>query len=238
MENKIIEKGFMEFISYIPNSQISVSQKILLQAAENAEIHTFGWPIGVVIHTDEDIPKPYPDGIKCVIHSNVMGEQYDYWDLRKNGDFYLIQSLFEDTRGENIIYLDVRISRLTEAFLHAALLYMNLGANLDDEVKIKVKHGGLKGRRLAIADFTRYPMPHQRKSVENESSNEYSITIRDIKTNIFNYIKKAIMDMAVLFDYYEPSETFIKQHVDKFIAESRSHRGIAAFLENDGKKFN
>lgn len=234
MDKKIIATGFMEFISYLPQRNLSVHQQTLLHAAENAQIHTFGWPIGVVFRTDELKPKASAEGIKSIFSSNATGEPYDYWELKKNGDFYLIQSLAEDLRTANSICLDVRIIRIAEAFLHTALLYTILGASLDDQVKIKIRHGGLKGRQLAIADPMR-PFFNlsgvKYVSVKNEIENNYSITIVDIKTKLAEYVGDVMTSLSALFDCYPIKMSFVKEIVDKFVSDSKNHRGLMAFLQ-------
>jgi hypothetical protein len=47
---------------------------------------------------------------------------YDYWALRENGVFYLLQSLFEDDRDANAIFFNSRLVRVTESLLFAANL--------------------------------------------------------------------------------------------------------------------
>jgi len=43
----------------------------LLQAASEAEIQTFGWPMGVVMNTDEYRPKPRTDGIFAEVITGI-----------------------------------------------------------------------------------------------------------------------------------------------------------------------
>src|SRR6185436_6931074 len=132
MEQEALKRGFMEFVSFIPESRLSIPQEVLLKAAENSQIHTFGWPIGIVLNSREDRPVPYADGIKATVHvkdrwfGGRQEESFDYWSLKKNGDYYLIKSLFEDARGEGIMFFDTRIVRIAETFMHTALLYRQL----------------------------------------------------------------------------------------------------------------
>jgi hypothetical protein len=46
---------------------------------------------------------------------------------RSTGDFYLLQSLFEDDRDSNAIFFNSRLIRVTESLMFAANLYEALG---------------------------------------------------------------------------------------------------------------
>lgn len=139
----------------------------LLEVAEQAQIHTFGWPIGVVLHTDQR-PRPVSDGILAEIPAPAS---YDYWSLRRNGDFYLLQSLFEDRHRPGSIFYDTRIIRVTEALLHCARVYARLGAPATSVVHFAVFHSGLKNRLLSRA-VPGVGLP--RKSIEAKSELRYS----------------------------------------------------------------
>ncbi|MBF0104552.1 MAG: hypothetical protein HQM16_04410 [Deltaproteobacteria bacterium] len=225
MEKEMIEKGYMEFVSIVQDSDLSFNPKELLEIAEKSQIHTFGWPIGVVLHTNEYMPRPYKEGIKCIIKSETMGGSYDYWDLKKNGDFYLLQSFFEDSRTENKIFLDVRISRITEAILHSALLYTLFGFHPDHVVNIRIKHNGLNGRILSIADPMRI-MFQKRTSFENAVETDIETKLSDIRTNIYDIVYRAISEMTLMFEYYEPPRNVVNDIAGQFIAQSRSHRDL------------
>lgn len=95
-------KAHME-IRYGLHDSINKSQIELLNSVRKSEIHTFGWPIGITLENREEYrPRPYGDGIRTEISSKenlLLGRNsYDYWALRSNGDFFLLQSLFEDSR--------------------------------------------------------------------------------------------------------------------------------------------
>jgi hypothetical protein len=95
------------------HSPIAKSQSDLLTAVRKSEIHTFGWPIAVLLENRDDFrPKPLNDGIRAVVAlgeqaSRTGDESFDYWSLRNNGDFYLLQSLFEDKRRPNEVFFNM-----------------------------------------------------------------------------------------------------------------------------------
>ncbi|MGY4467760.1 hypothetical protein ACVWWK_003469 [Bradyrhizobium sp. LB9.1b] len=98
---------------------LAKSQIELLNAVKHSEIRTFGWPIGVTLENREEYrPRPYGDGIRAEVsigHEEEEGRKsYDYWALRSSGDFFLLQSLFEDSRRPTEIFFDTRIVRVTD----------------------------------------------------------------------------------------------------------------------------
>ena len=207
VEKQILEQGFMEFASFIPGSQLSIPHDVLLKACEDSQIHTFGWPIGVVLHKGEFKPKPYANGIKATIHVKRGGgdESFDYWNLKRNGDYYLLKSLFEDMRSKNKLFVDTRIVRITETLLHTVLLYKHLGVQPSEMVNMRIRHGGLKGRELSAASPSRY-FSLARVSQEDIVISEFSERIGEIEKNIHELVYKAVSDITVMFDFFKLSK--------------------------------
>jgi len=119
--------GSME-LRFALHDRVGKSQIELLSAVRNSEIHTFGWPIGVLLENrDEFRPKPVADGIIAEVSlpegKSSSKPSYDFWALRNNGDFYLLQSLFEDERGSQKLFVDTRTVRVTESLMFCANLY-------------------------------------------------------------------------------------------------------------------
>src|SRR5882672_426383 len=153
--------------------RLSKSQIELLNAVKQSEIRTFGWPIGVTLENREEYrPRPYDDGIKAEV-SIVEGDRnsFDYWAARSNGDFYLLQSLFEDSRKPNQIFFDTRIVRITECLMFIEGLYSKLGVPPEARVGIQITHGGLKGRELSSASSNRHIFSRG-PTEEDESTSE------------------------------------------------------------------
>ena len=123
--------GSME-LRFALHDPIAKSQIELLNAVRRSEIKTFGWPIGVLLENREEFkPRPIADGIvaEVAITQGLMSDRpsYDLWSLRSSGDFYLLQSLFEDQRSESKLFFDSRVVRVTESLMFCANLYENLG---------------------------------------------------------------------------------------------------------------
>src|SRR5260370_24834043 len=98
--------GYMKFASVI-DYKLNIAIRDLVSAAEETQIHTFGWPIGVVIRENEFRPRPTEDGIEAEIAPERDG--YDYWTLKSNGEYYILKSLFEHRRSEKpVLFTDTR----------------------------------------------------------------------------------------------------------------------------------
>ncbi len=146
---------------------IAKSQVELLNAVRKAEIRTFGWPMGILLESrDEYRPRPVTDGgivaeIAIADKSLSGAPSYDYWAARNNGDFYLLQSLFEDERTTDAVFFDTRIVRVTEAILFIAGLYTHLGVPSEARATLRVAHLGLQNRTLRSAGGNRQVWPRQ-----------------------------------------------------------------------------
>ena len=199
---------------------VSKSQIELLNGIKQSEIQTFGWPIGITLENrDEYRPRPYGDGIRAEvsIEDGSSGRQsYDYWALRSNGDFFLLQSLFEDGRKAKEIFFDTRIVRLTESLMFAERLYTKLGAPPETRIAFRVTHRGLEGRTLTSASSNRSVSP--RTSTENLSSSEFTGVLGNLQRSRVDDVRKILEPMFMLFDFMEFTEEVYEDIVRSFEA--------------------
>lgn len=218
-------KGYMEVRYKLVDYEISLIQKDLLIAMENSQIHTFGWPIGIVFSKPEYKPRPIPNGIfaEIILKDRPMMSgnrtSYDYWSLRKNGDFYLLKSIFEDytEKGkENAVFFNTRIVRITEVLIHCARLYMNLGVNSDSEVLVGIKLGGLQGRYLDSAGSGRHLSSHPECSVDEYETKE-KFKLSQIESDLVNIVKKYTAPLFALFDFYEVNDLVYEDIINNYI---------------------
>jgi TIR domain len=181
------------------------SQIELLNAVKQSEIKTFGWPIGITLESrDEYRPRPYGNGIRAEVSigDNSMSRQsYDYWSLRSSGDFFLLQSLFEDSRKRGEIFFDTRVVRVTESLMFIERLYAALGAHPDSKVAIRVVHRGLNDRTLSSASSYRNVSP--RKSSESQSSSELVTVLGTMHETRVTDVRKLLDPMFMLFDFMQ-----------------------------------
>ena len=214
--SKVDLPGYMELEASVSHP-LSKSQIELLNAVRLSEIRTFGWPIGITLENREEYrPRPYKDGIKAEI-SIVEGgrKSFDYWAVRSNGDFYLLQSLFEDSRKPNQIFFDTRIVRVTESLMFIESLYNKLGVPLEARVEIQMTHNGLKGRELGAASSTRY-MSSRRPADENESTSEITTTLGTMGETRVDDVRNIVEPMFRLFDFMQFNPTVYDDIVRNF----------------------
>jgi hypothetical protein len=194
--------GTMEVRSGLHDG-LNKSQVELLNAVRASQIQTFGWPIGAVLETPQYRPRPFGDGIRAEIPiARADRNTYDYWAVGKNGDFYLLQSLFEDTRDTNALFFNTRIVRVTETLLFASKLYTALGAASDAKMSMRFTHSGLAGRALKSAS------PNRRLSVnrtahDQSSETETVIVLGNIKSGLVDEVQRVCAPMFMLFDFQE-----------------------------------
>jgi hypothetical protein len=207
--------GFMELRFALTPPKPSFTPKYLLDAARAAEIHTFGWPIGIVLDVDEYRPRPTVDGVTAEV--DVAGQSYDYWSFRTDGDYFLLKSLFEDGRVPESLFADTRIVQVTEAFLFCARLYTHLGVDPGKVVHIAVRHGGLRGRTLRTANPARH-LSMARVTTEAEVGTERSVTLGEIDSQLVELVKQTCAPLFMVFDFLEIGDPVYEDLITSFVA--------------------
>ncbi len=213
-------KGLME-LRYALHSAINKSQVELLNAVRKSEIHTFGWPIAVTLENKEEYrPRPIVDGIRAEIaieSSRMTGRSsYDYWALRNNADFYLLQSLFEDNRDPNAIFFNSRLVRVTESLMFAANLCEALGVPGDTKLSIRVLHRGIAGRTLSSSNPTRGLLFPRRTQVD-ESQTEIVEETGRLRDSIVANVRKIAEPLFMLFDFMEFDTKVYEEIITNFV---------------------
>ena len=204
-------------VSYSPPSKLAKNQTELLNAAREAQIKTSGWPIGVVLGVPSLDPMPRSDCIVANIpSSDNLPDRYDYWVLRENGDFYTLLSLFEDTVSQQKIFTTTRIARVTEAFLHCAGLYKQLGLGPSDRISMRVRHSGLKGRVLESSPAFQGLLRPARCLSENEVSTQIEVSIQEIEEDIVRLVEQMCGPLFVVFDFTQIPHSTFEHHVNEF----------------------
>jgi hypothetical protein len=214
--------GHME-LRFALHDAISKSQLDLLNAVRSSEIHTFGWPIGVTLENREEYrPRPTAEGIRAEL---AMAERassglpsYDYWAARNNGDFYLLQSLFEDQRGKNLVFFNTRIVRITESLLFAANLYSNLGVAPEIKVSIRIAHRGLSGRTITSSNPNRDVSPGE--AHEDSSQTQLVEQLGVLRERLVADVRQVAEPLFMLFDFKQFNESVYADIVTGF-AEGR-----------------
>jgi hypothetical protein len=206
--------AFVEF-TFVIAQAVDKDQVQLFSAAQASQLLTFGWPIGLVL-TDDFGPKPRNDGIGAeVVGKRLTRNSYDYWMIRNTGDFYSLISLFEDTRTTGSIFFDTRIVRTAEAFLYYFRLLQSLGVGNDPIVGIQILHRGLSGRTLLPASSQKWPIPHPKRSVENEANSHLVVNLGSLKRDLVDNVITVLAPLFMLFEFTE----FPKSVYEKIIKE-------------------
>ena len=210
------KKAFMEVRFALDAPKPNKTQRELDEAAREAQVHTFGWPIGVYLENrDEHRPRPRADGIVAEIAIDDRSS-YDYWAIRRNGDFYSLGSLFEDMSDPTKIFFNTRIVRVTEALLYCARLYSRLQIDPTAFVNLAIRHGGLKGRFIGASSPGRHLRPRA-ATAEEETEFELRTSLQDIESNLVSLVKQLVAPVFVLFDFFELSDAVYDDIVNNFV---------------------
>lgn len=209
--------AFMELAFGAPTYVVNTEHRTLLNVAERSTIHTFGWPIGVVLHVDDGKPTADADGIVArIAHRFSRCDCFDYWALRLNGDFYLAQNLFENERDPNKIFFNTRMVRTAEALLYCRNLYNNLGIEDGAAIQFRIRHSGIMGRNLLTSNPNRIMWDESRSSADHsESTVEFEHPISD--HDIVEKTKELLNPLFILFDFFEPADSIYQDVVGNFI---------------------
>ena len=198
---------------------IGKSQIELLSGVRSAQIRTFGWPIGVLLENrDEYRPRPTSDGIEAEISiadRSLSGERsYDYWSASSRGEFYLLQSLFEDMRSNGKIFFNTRMVRVAEALMFAARLYRELGVTEEAKLSVRVSHLGLTNRELSSSSPMRHVFP--RTTTADRSETELVEHVGSIEPHLVSHVKQILAPLFMLFDFMEFGDEVYEDIVSRF----------------------
>ena len=217
-EGVMTKGGYMEIRATLIDQKLNVTQAELLHAAKEAPVKAFGWPIGIVLDREEHKPKPMSDGIFAEVKAKIVSNSYDYWAIRKSGDFYLLKSLFEDEQGSGRLFFNTRTVRITEALLYLDRLYTGLKVPSNAHVAIGIEHGGLKDRVLMRAAIGPTLTWKSYISKEDIVSTEIETTFDELRSNLVGNVEKFTQPLFVVFDFFDLDRKVLKQMVDDFVA--------------------
>ena len=199
----------MEVCHFSPDSSISKSQPELLASARQAQVQGRDVPIGMVLESGVGAPKAMNDGI--VMNSSrdlrmSSGRRFMYWALAKNGDFYSLMSLSEDSveSSRDAIWLEECIVRAAETLIHCANLYKALGLQPNAHIEIAVRYGGVSGRMLrpAPGSLRFLPLLSGATAVEDEVPiPPVALRLGDLDAQMIGLVKKLCEPLFVLFDF-------------------------------------
>lgn len=143
-------------------------------------------------------------------------DTFDYWTWRRNGDFYILKSLFEDQQEPTKLFFDTRIVRTTELFLYCARMYAKLGADPTHEISIQTTYGGLRGRTIDAVGSWRLIRPYQ-PCAENEVTANTTTTLEKIEVDLASLVKELLAPVFVLFDFFSIDDNIYEEIVNDFV---------------------
>ena len=204
----------MEIVAALRPPKPAKTRQDLNEAAAQAPIHTFGWPIAVYMHNNDSYrPRPRADGIAAEIST---GESYDCWSLRSNSDFYFAGSLFEDKRREGAIFFDTRTNRVTEALMYLIRLHGLLGTPREQSLVVRITHRGIKGRQLVAANQDRHMLPRA-PSIEDESSTVIEASLDALEASLPAFVRSIVDPFFELFDFKRFDPSVLDAIVNNFV---------------------
>jgi len=214
---KVGYSGYMEIRAALMPPKINKTQTEISEAARTAEIRSpFGWPIAAYLTKDDAKPKPRTDGIFAEIHG-VMDKSYDYWAIRRNGDFYFFCSLFEDVRRPGELFFNTRIVRVTEALLYLMRLYTNFGLDRSAEFSVGVRHSGLKGRILSASGDRALTLSLPRKCEVDFCDEEISGSIDEFEGKLVEKAEALLAPLFRLFEFFELGHPIYDDIISNFV---------------------
>jgi cellulose biosynthesis protein BcsQ len=203
--------GFMEISHHCRNVRVSADQSALLAAAKQAEVRTSGWPLGLVLDTLEDRPRPDKDGIVAAVSSPDFFnfKTYDYWACSNTGSFYALSSFLAEEDANQFMDGTRTIARTAEALLHCANLYRALGVGLGAEIELTVQYEGLKGRKLrrhhGLSPWIGAPLSISRLEMTNYLEDKYSAKVRfrlsSLDSELLDLTVSLCKGLFMLFDF-------------------------------------
>jgi hypothetical protein len=167
---------------------------------------------------DDYKPRPTADGIRAEVaipEKSLSGRpSYDYWALRSNGDFYLLQSLFEDQRAEKMLFFNTRIVRIAESLLFAVNLYRNLGVPSEVRLSVRITHRGIAERTLGSSSPNRQILPAV--THEDASQTEFVETLAQIQPGLVDHVRRVAEPLFMLFDFKQFNQAVYSDIIAKF----------------------
>jgi len=207
-------EGSMEVCFALDVPKPEKTQPELREAARLAPLRISAWSIGVFLLAEKNQPKPKVNGIFAEFSAERDG-LYTYWALKRNGDFYTLESLLEDAQQQNTIFAVTRIERVTEALLYCARLYANMNIDPTHFVNISIKHASLKGR--IIAPEWNLRISQQYKTSESEIDSSVRTTLSGIESNLVSLVKKLTKPLFIVFDFFQPADSIYERIVNNFV---------------------
>jgi len=207
--------GFMEVV-FGTREGVDVDRATLLEGATRAQVHTFGWPLWIVLDAPEARPRPVRNGIVAQV-SSPGDSHYDYWALTQQGSGYLLSRFFEDRRdGPKALYFDTQIYRVTEAFLYIRNLLSALHVSAQSAITVQIRHVGIQARAMSAANPGRRESLLRHEASEDESMQAVTVRLQELEGDLLPIVKRILGPLFELFGFFRLSESVYRELVDAY----------------------
>ena len=214
----VAQSGFSTYVeafASLSQPRINCPLDELLRVAHSSMIHTFGWPIGIMdLNPGPLKPRPISSGIVNTVIRE--GESYDFWALRRDGSFYLLQTLFEDSEGAtDQLFFNTRIMRTAEMLMYLSGLYKRLNVPENTTVNFILRHVGIAGRYISATrnrHMSRSFGPASEKEIESTITTDLSALDGSLSQDVQNLLNPVF----TLFDFFQPGQERYDQIVTDF----------------------
>jgi len=209
---QLVEDGhgaFVEFTLVPIRHTLSLGLPELLESARSAQLSYHGFPIGTIIEHPEAHPHPDSDGILSRQTTQTGSRIFDYWALRRNGDFYALRSLVEDLNAPSTVYFDETVRRAEMLLRYAAKLYEHLGLPENDSIAIELRYGGITDRVLSSCT----PGPGLLREYRIRSESVHARLVEEwnsIPAHIAELVKTLAGGLLEQFDLFPLAEEVVK----------------------------
>ena len=215
-----VQSGFSTYVeafAALSRPRINCPLDELLRVAHSSMIHTFGWPIGIMdLNPGPLKPRPTSNGIVNTVIQK--GQSYDFWALRQDGSFYLLQTLFEDSEGAtNQLFFNTRIVRTTEMLMYLSRLYKGLNVPENTTVSFVLRHVGLVGRHISVSATSNRLMLHSPgPASEEEIESTITTDLSTLDESLSQHVQNLLNPVFMIFDFFQLGQEIYDQIMTDF----------------------
>lgn len=213
----------MEILISPVRSTLNLSQNEIVKIADESQIMTFGWPIGIIYRYESGL-KPFSksDGVLSEINGLKINPSFDYSYFKKNGQIFIAKSIFEDPHYPDSIIQDARIRRTTEILLYVSRYYSRCKLLPNELIEIEVKYHGLSNNKISFAPNGESLRPL--KTIEDECSIIIKTSLSDIERKLPELVLEFVNGLFNLFDFHEVNIEYVRHLVNEYVEKTKKTR--------------
>lgn len=216
-------KRSMEILISPIRLNLNLSQNEIVKIADESQIITFGWPIGIIFRYESGL-KPFSksDGVLSEVNELKTNPSYDYSYFKKNGQIFIAKSLFEDPNFPDSIIQDARIRRTTEILLYVSRYYSRCKLLPNELIEIEIKYNGLANNQISFAPQGQ--SLRLLKTTEDECSTKIKTSLSDIERRLPELVFDFVNGLFNLFDFHEVNIEYVRHLVNEYVEKTNKTR--------------